>query len=370
MKSTIKFFLYPAWLIYGFVIFVRNKLYDLKVFKSHEFHFPIISVGNITVGGTGKTPHTEYLIKLLKNDYKIAFLSRGYKRKTRDFIVATEQSSAASIGDEPLQVKRKFPDITVAVDRNRVNGINKLMANIPELDIILLDDAYQHRSVSPGINILLIDYYRPLKDDSLLPIGRLREPAIEKERADVIIVTKVPQDISAMNKRLLLLNVDAKSHQKVYFSGIHYGSLKRVFESVGTENIPVLDKKKKHTILLVTGIADPSSIVSYLEPFAKEIIPMRFPDHYAFTQKDITSIVDKYKSIPGDDKLIITTEKDAVRLTFYEAPENLSEAWYYLPIEVEFLPNEGEHFNHHILHYVKNNNKNSILYKKQNPAHA
>lgn len=370
MKKILNIVLYPAWLIYGLVIFTRNKLFDFKIFKSHEFHFPIISVGNITVGGTGKTPHTEYLIRLLKDDYNIAFLSRGYKRKTRDFIIANEQSSAASVGDEPLQVKRKFPEVVVAVDRNRVNGINKLMTNIPELDIILLDDAYQHRSVSPGINILLIDYNRPLKDDSLLPIGRLREPALEKERADVIIVTKVPHDISAMDKRLLLLNVDARIHQKVYFSGIKYGPLKPVFESVSTENIPVLDKKKRFTILLVTGIADPSSLTNHLEQVAKEIIPMRFPDHYAFTQKDVTSIVDKYKAILGEDKLIVTTEKDAVRLTFYDAPENLSETWYYAPIEVEFLPHEGEHFNHHILQYVKNNNKNSILYKKQNQSHA
>jgi tetraacyldisaccharide 4'-kinase len=363
MNKFFKPFLYPVSLIYGIVIFFRNKLFDFKILKSYEFHLPIISVGNITVGGTGKTPHVEYLIRFLKNEYKLAFLSRGYKRKTRDFIVATEQSSAATIGDEPLQVKRKFPDLTVAVDRNRVNGINKLIENIPDLDIILLDDAYQHRSVSPGISILLVDYNRPLKEDSLLPHGRLREPATEKERADIIIVTKVPKDISAMEKRLLLLNIEAKAHQKVYISTIKYGGLKPIFNAE-TATIPVLDKKKNYTVLLITGIADPSSLIKHLEPVTKEIISMRYPDHYAFTQKDVSSIIEKYNAIPGKDKIIVTTEKDAVRLTFYDAPENLSDAWYYLPIEVEFLPNEGEQFNHHILHYVKNNNRNSILYKK------
>jgi tetraacyldisaccharide 4'-kinase len=364
MKKILKIFLYPVWLIYGIIIFVRNKLYDFKILKSVEFHIPVISVGNITVGGTGKTPHVEYLIRLLKDNYKVAFLSRGYKRKTRDFIVATEQSSAATIGDEPLQVKRKFPELTVAVDRKRVNGIHKLIDNIPELDIILLDDAYQHRAVNPGVNILLIDYNHPLKGDSLLPVGMLREPASEKERADLIVVTKVPRDISAIDKRLFLLNVDARTHQKVYFSTTKYGELKPVFDISGSDKVPALDKGGKYTILLVTGIADPSELINHLAPLCKEVIPLSFPDHYAFTQKDVTSIVEKFNVVHGTDKIIVTTEKDAVRLIFYDATENLPEAWYYIPIEVEFLPNEGELFNNQILHYVKNNNRNSILYQK------
>ena len=362
MKKIIRPFLYPLWFLFGLIVFIRNKFYDFNIFKSTEFHLPVISIGNITVGGTGKTPHVEYLIRLLKDEYKLAFLSRGYKRKTKDFIVATEQSSAAAIGDEPLQVKRKFPELIVAVDRKRVNGITKLIENIPDLDIILLDDAYQHRSVKPGVNILLIDYNRPIKGDSLLPLGRLREPASEKDRADIIIVTKVPQDISAIDKRLFTLNVDARAHQKVYFSTITYGNLKPVFETRSIETVPVHDKK--YTVLLVTGIANPTEITNYLSPISKEVISMNFPDHYAFTQKDVTSIVEKFKAIDNADKLIITTEKDAVRLIFYDASEIIPEAWFYLPIEIEFLPHEGELFNNQILHYVKNNNRNSILYKK------
>jgi len=355
-------FLYPFWVVFGIIVLIRNKFFDFKIFKSYEFHLPVISVGNITVGGTGKTPHVEYLIKLLKDDYKLAFLSRGYKRKTRDFIVATEQSSAATIGDEPLQVKRKFPDMIVAVDRKRVNGINKLIENVPELDIVLLDDAYQHRSVDPGINILLVDYSRPLEKDSLLPVGMLREPASEKKRADIIIVTKVPGNISAMEKRILVHNTDAQSHQKIYFTTFKYGELKAVFdtETAKTEAADL----KKDTVLMVTGIAEPSAMINHFKAISKEVIPLSYPDHYAFTQKDVTSIIEKFKAIPGNDKIILTTEKDAVRLIFYDSPENMPEVWYYAPIEVEFLPGEGEQFNNQILHYVKNNNRNSLLYKK------
>ncbi len=363
MNKIIKPFLYPIWLIYGIIVFVRNKLFDFKIFKSYEFHLPVISVGNITVGGTGKTPHVEYLIRLLKDEYKLAFLSRGYKRKTRDFIVATEQSTAATIGDEPLQIKRKFPEMIVAVDRKRVNGIHKLIENVPELDIVLLDDAYQHRAIEPGINILLVDYNRPLKGDSLLPIGLLREPASEKKRADIFIITKVPRDISAMEKRLLLLNAEAQSHQKVYFTTLKYGELKPVFRADAPIKSPVTNLKN-YTILLVTGIAEPSAMIDHFSALSKEIISIRYSDHHSFTQKDVTSIVEKYKTIPEQNKIILTTEKDAVRLIFYDAPENLPEAWYYVPIEIDFLPNEGELFNHQILQYVKNNNRNSILYKK------
>jgi tetraacyldisaccharide 4'-kinase len=363
MSMIIRPLLYPLWLIYGTIVFVRNKLYDFKVLQSSEFHLPIISVGNLTVGGTGKTPHTEYLIRLLKKDYKIAFLSRGYKRKTKDFILATDLSTADSIGDEPMQIKRKFSDILVAVDRKRVNGIKKILENVPDIDIVLLDDAYQHRSVDPGINILLVDYNRPLKDDALLPIGRLREPSYEKKRADIIIVSKVPRNISPMNKRLLVHNMDAQPHQKVYFSTIKYGELKPVVGSEAIES-PVLSKI--NNIVLVTGVADPSSLLNFLSSARKEVIHFQFPDHYFFTRNDIVTIANKYNTLPEGDRIILTTEKDAVRLSkeSLDLPGNTPEAWYYLPIEIEFLPSEGDTFDHHIIHYVKNNSRNSILYRK------
>jgi tetraacyldisaccharide 4'-kinase len=362
MNKLIKPLLFPLWFIYGFIILVRNKLFDFKILKSYEFHVPVISVGNITVGGTGKTPHTEYLIRLLKDDYKIAFLSRGYKRKTRGFVLATEQSNAETIGDEPFQIKRKFPDLLVAVDRNRVKGIKKLIKNVLELDIILLDDAYQHRTVNPGINILLIDYNRPIKSDSLLPIGRLREPAFEKKRADIIIVTKVLYDITSIDKRIFLNDVEAQPHQTVYFTSIDYGKPLPVFSKMPKNNIDL--GKKKYSILLVTGIADPSMLIGHLSTMSKEIIPFRYPDHYSFSQNDIAAILEKYHSIPGNEKIILTTEKDAVRLISFDIPENEPEAWYYIPMEIVFLSNDAVQFNHQILQYVKNNNRNSILYKK------
>jgi tetraacyldisaccharide 4'-kinase len=362
MHPYIKLLLLPFALLYGLIVFFRNQLYGYKIFKSKEFHLPVISVGNITVGGTGKTPHTEYLIRLLKDKYNVAFLSRGYKRKTRNFIVATENSSAEVIGDEPRQIKQKFPELTVAVDRDRVNGIEKLTENIPELDVILLDDAYQHRSVNPGVNILLIDYNQPLQGDFLLPYGRLREPASQRKRANIIIFSKVPRNITPMDKRLFLMNVAAHSHQTVYFTTLAYGGLKPVFTS-NSAKTPDL-KSKDMKVVLVTGIADPSLILKELIVSCKEVIPIRFPDHYTFKQSDINAVIERYTNISGDNKIIITTEKDAARLSSFDIPENIPEAWFYMPVEIEFLSNDAEHFNQQIFHYVNNNSKNSILYKK------
>jgi tetraacyldisaccharide 4'-kinase len=364
MNSYFKIVLFPFSQLYGFVVFLRNKLYDLKVFKSEEFHLPVISVGNITVGGTGKTPHTEYLIRLLKDHYKIAFLSRGYKRKTRDFTVATEQSTADMIGDEPLQIKRKFPDLMVAVDRKRANGIHKLIENVPNLDIVLLDDAYQHRSVTPGINILLIDYTRPLKGDWMLPYGRLREPAFEKKRADIIIVSKTKSDISVMERRMFEHQIKPMSHQTIYFTTISYGNPIPVFAHQTNSNANP-GQNKNFTVLLLTGIAEPSLLIKEISSSYKKVVPVSYPDHYTYTKKDISSVLTRFTSIPGDEKVIFTTEKDAARLLSFADDADISaQAWYYIPIEMKFLGDEEEHFNHQIIHYVKNNSRNSILYKK------
>lgn len=362
MNSSVKTILYPLSFIYGFVIFVRNMLYDYKVFNSHEFHLPVISVGNITVGGTGKTPHTEYLIRLLMKDYSIAFLSRGYKRKTKGFIVSTTESTAAEIGDEPLQIKRKFPELFVAVDRNRVNGIQRLLEIAPEIDIIILDDAYQHRSVVPGINILLLDYTRPVFTDSLLPYGRLREHVSAKKRADIILITKVPKNITAMDKRLLAMNTTAQPHQKVYFTTMAYGKPKAVFTIPESGTSPDFESKNL-SVVLVTGIANADPLIKKMKDTYKQVILFTFSDHHGFSKEEIQRIVAKYNEIPGSEKVILTTEKDASRLFPFYQEENIPEAWYYIPIEVEFMKNDAEPFNQQIIQYVKNNSKNSILYK-------
>ncbi len=364
MNSFFKILLLPFALLYGLVVFVRNILYNLKIIKSEEFQIPVISVGNITVGGTGKTPHTEYLIRLLKDEYKIAFLSRGYKRKTRNFMLATEQSTADMIGDEPLQIKRKFPELMVAVDRKRANGIHKLIENVPNLDIILLDDAYQHRSVTPGINILLIDYNRPLKDDWLLPYGRLREPSSEKKRADIIIVSKTPRNSLVMERHLFQYNIKAQPHQTVYFTTISYGEPMPVFENLSkTGRYNLTDKNR--SVLLITGIAEPSLLIQEVSSRFEKVISLIYPDHHSFTKEDLTTILTQFNSIPGEEKVILTTEKDAARLLPFADDADISaQAWYYIPIKMEFLANGEEQFNHQIIHYVKNNSRNSILYKK------
>jgi tetraacyldisaccharide 4'-kinase len=362
MEMLLKIAFFPLSLLYGLVIWIRNTLFDFKILKSKEFKIPVISVGNITVGGTGKTPHTEYLIKLLKNEYKLALLSRGYKRKTRDFRIATENSNYEEIGDEPYQVKKKFPEISVAVDANRVNGIEKIMRNVPETDIILLDDAFQHRSVSPGVNILLIDYNRPIFNDSLLPMGRLREPASQKDRADIIIVSKTPENITAIEKRLYLKQVNARPYQTVFFTSLKYGG-----------PVPIFDAKDKIlfdfsdptlSILLLTGIANPTPLIKEINTRYKEVTHLKFPDHYAYAKNDILSIVEKLNSLSGKNKIILTTEKDAARLHIFADAEIKPEFWYYIPIEIVFHEGEADAFNRQIIHYVQNNSKNSILYKE------
>jgi len=329
-------------------------LYSAKVFKSVKFKLPVISIGNITVGGTGKTPHTEYLIRLLKNDYNLAFLSRGYKRKSDGFILADDNASARIIGDEPFQVKRKFSDISVAVGKDRVKGIKMLIEKVPGTEIIVLDDAFQHRKVSPGLNILLIDYNKPINSDYLLPYGYLREPASQKKRADIIIVTKIPENITDKDKELFINAIGLNSNQFVYFTSIIYGQPLPVFDQIEKESfINFVDANL--SILLISGIANPKPMITKLSQRYKSVITITYPDHYSYCQNDITDIIRQYNLIPGTNKVIITTEKDAVRLLPFNSLENIPEAWYYIPIEVRFNSDETVLFNNQIFNYVNKN---------------
>jgi tetraacyldisaccharide 4'-kinase len=354
--------LIPLSWLYGFAVRLRNWLFDIGILKSKSFDIPVISLGNITVGGAGKTPHVEYLIRLLQDKEKVAVLSRGYKRKTKGYQLADKDSTMREIGDEPYQMKQKFPHIYVAVDAKRTRGIENLTSDeaTKDVDVILLDDAFQHRYVKPGINILLVDYHRLIIYDKLLPAGRLREPLCGKNRADMVIITKCPKDLKPMEFRVLDKAMNLYPYQSLFFTTLDYDNLKGVF----SEKTLSLDAIQPANVLLLTGIASPRQMIEDLTPLCKSIEPITFMDHHQFTQKDIDKINNAFASLPSP-KLIITTEKDAARLEGQEGfAEEVINNIYALPIHIRFMQeDEGEAFNNKIISYVRKNSRNSILAK-------
>lgn len=356
-----RFLLWPFTLLYGLVMEIRNHLYTLEWLPSHMFPFPVISVGNITAGGTGKTPHTEYLIALLKNEFRIASLSRGYLRKTKGFIIASESSGPDEIGDEAVQVKQKFPDIIVAVDRNRLHGIRTLMTERTDISAILLDDAFQHRSVTAGLNILLVDYHRPLTSDWLLPAGNLREPVHNKSRAHIIIVTKCPASLTPDDRNIMLARLNPRPEQKVFFSTFTYHEIRPVFPPANEKVTLEHCIREKYSVLLVTGIANPLPLNKMIGNALPSLSALSFPDHHRYRKKDIETIHDAYKKIGNVNKLIITTEKDAVRFRQLTLPKDLQDAMYYIPVKVDLLFGEKEAFDKIILTYVKTNQRDINL---------
>jgi len=363
----LKFLLYPFSLLYGFAVYIRNRLYDLKLLKSKEFDVPVISVGNITVGGTGKTPHTEYLIHLLKDNFNVATLSRGYKRKTKGFRRIELNSTVAEAGDEPLQLKSKFPGITDSVCENRVKGVEQLMeenTGIKIPDIILLDDAFQHRRITPGINILLIDYNRPIKKDMLLPAGRLREGKFQMRRANIIIFTKCPAKITPIKRNILKKDVRLKPYQELFFTTLDYDKIQPVFQEQETGEILNI---REYILLVVTGIASPQSMHKHLNAISNKIKTKTFPDHHYYPSNDIELIMNDFNEIKSKKKIIVTTEKDAMR--FKDLPNlnvEFKNVLYYLPVRVKFLDEEGKSFNKKIINYVGENKSNRELYKRKN----
>jgi len=346
-------------MIYGLIVWSRNKLFDYKILKQHEFDIPIISVGNISVGGTGKTPHAEYIINLLKNDLKLAILSRGYGRSTKGFLIADENSTSKTIGDEPMQIKQKFNDLIVAVDEKRVRGINNLIDD-NELNCIILDDAFQHRYVKPGMNILLIDYYNPISKDHILPAGNLREAASERDRAHIIFITKSPKDIKPMSRRIIETDLNIYPYQSLYFTTLNYG------EPINVFNNSTINLENYSTFVVLTGIATPKPLYKYLKKFSNSIVKLKFSDHHKWTQVDFEKIVAKYNKAEDKNKVIITTEKDYIRLKDSEFIDILKDLpIYYIPIEVDFLDQEQKKvFNKQILDYVKKNKRSYRLYQK------
>lgn len=349
-----------SWL-YGLGVRLRNQLFELGILKSRSFDIPVISVGNITVGGSGKTPHVEYLIRLLKSNSKVAVLSRGYKRKSKGFVLADKDTRMRDIGDEPYQMKTKFPDIHVAVDKSRCHGIDMLTSGeaTKDTDVILLDDAFQHRYVKPGINILLVDYHRLIIYDKLLPAGRLREPQKGKSRADIVIITKCPKDLKPMEYRVIIKAMDLYPYQQLYFTSLEYDDLNPVF---GSSKRPLSSIGKAENILLLAGIASPKQLAYDLGEYSSNIRQMTFPDHHQFTAKDIERINATFDAMPSP-KMIITTEKDNARLSGMDGlSEDVRRNIYTLPIRVKFILGQEE-FNNKIIGYVQKNSKNSILAK-------
>lgn len=329
--SLLRKILYPFSVLYGQITSVRNKLYDKGVLKSTKFQIPVIVVGNLSVGGTGKSPQIEYLIRLLKDDYKVAVLSRGYKRSSKGFLIADENASAESIGDEPMQFYTKFKDqVIVAVDVDRVNGINQLK-ELHNPDIILLDDAFQHRKVQAGFNILLTPYDKLYVDDTMLPTGDLRERVDGANRAQVIIVTKCPESLTEEEQFEITKKLNVDLEQTVFFTKIGYHDT--VIDNHG--EIVVKDLKE-YKVLLVTGIAKTKPLTNFLQQQEINFEHLSFKDHHNFSAKDFFNIEDSFAKLKSDKKIILTTEKDYVR-AFSDKVHV-----YYLPIKTAFLEHGGD----------------------------
>jgi len=341
-----------AW-CYGLGVRIRNIMFDCGVLKQHTFKTPVVCIGNIAVGGTGKTPHTEYLIRLLNGKHRVAVLSRGYKRKSKGWVLADDKATADSIGDEPYQMKSKFPDIIVAVDEDRCEGIRKLESagNGKPADVILLDDAFQHRHVKAGLNIMLTDYSRLYTRDFLMPAGRLREHRTGVKRADVVIVTKCPNDLSEEKADEIKASLSLSRNQELFFATLRYGNPYSMEYGTGKEITMSSLKEKECGVLLVTGIANPQQMEKYVGEYVS-FKSMHYPDHHRFNANDINRIKEEFESLPGE-RIIITTEKDASRLktNFSDNDEILSHI-FVLPVEVEFLYSGKKSFDGIVEGYV------------------
>jgi tetraacyldisaccharide 4'-kinase len=337
IQQLLRYLLLPFTLLYGSIVWLRNRLYDAGFMSSVSFDIPVIAVGNLSVGGTGKTPHIEYLICLLQYEYKVATMSRGYKRKTRGFLLADAATNAVKIGDEPMQYHLKFPELVVSVAEDRMTGIPSLLMRRPEVEVVLLDDAYQHRSVKPGLNILITDFSRPFYTDYILPYGRLREGRAAYKRADIIVVSKCPGKLSKAEADKMMTSINPLPHQKVFFSTIQYGASYHFFDQTEA------DFKGKN-VLLIAGIARPEPLVAHLEQEAKKVHLLEYPDHHFFTERNFEEIKDTVKNW-GNDCVIVTTEKDATRLNLRpEWIKSIPVSIIVLPIEVSILLGQQSEF--------------------------
>lgn len=345
--SLLRPLLYPFSILYGCIVWLRNRFYNWGILSSVQFSVPVISVGNLSTGGTGKTPHIEYLIKLLQYEYNIATMSRGYKRHTRGFLLADDKTTAFDIGDEPMQFHRKFPEIAVSVCEDRMIGIPQLLGSRPTVDVVLLDDAFQHRSVKPGLNILITDYRKPFYKDYILPFGSLRESRSAYKRADVIIISKCNDTLSDNDKKLIIGKIKPLNHQQVFFTTIQYEGFIDFFTGASLPSI------QSSNIILVSGIARPEPLQQHLIKNKNQVHLLRYPDHHYFTKNNLEEIKSTFDNWDVDDKWIVTTEKDATRLALYK---DLLATWTLkiavLPVSVMFL-GDKDIFDNHVRTYIQ-----------------
>ena len=345
--KSFRILLLPFAFLFGLIVIIRNWMYDKNILKSTSFGLPLINVGNLSVGGTGKSPMVEFLVMHLKSRFKLATLSRGYKRKTKGYALANENTTAIDIGDEPLQFYKKFPDVPVAIGEERIVAIPQLLHDRPETQVIILDDAFQHRAIKAGLNILLTDYGNLFTRDFFLPTGDLRDAKSGYKRAHIIVVTKCRADISPQEKEALIKEIDPQPGQKIFFSTISYGVpyhiTRRKFYHI----------EENTEVLLVTGIANPRPLKNFLEERIHSYYMMHYNDHHIFSIDDLRDIKKRFQGIEAERKIILTTEKDSMRLLKFNT-EIDGMALYVMPIEQKFLFNEEQLFLKEVTAFIEN----------------
>lgn len=350
----LKLFLLPLAIVYEWITRARNKLFDLKLLPSVSYNLPVISVGNLSAGGTGKTPHVEYIIRLLSGTFNLTTLSRGYGRETKGFRIAKEGDNSSTIGDEPMQFFTKFPQINVVLDADRRNGIKNIISQLPRTDAIVLDDAFQHRYVKPGLSILLTDFHKLFTNDYILPLGTLRESRKASKRANIIIVTKTPSVLSPYERERILNSIKPSPYQKVLFSYIKYGKMQSLWKDSEQEE----PRDRYSVIMLVAGIANPYPLEHELRKICNDLITLRFNDHHKYTRRDFESIKRNFNDIYTRNKLLITTEKDAMRMLNPEVKDLAAELpIYYMPMEIDFHNGDKKIFDETLNEYVRKNKR-------------
>lgn len=350
----LNYWLVPFSFLYGIGVRFRNQLFNWGILPRERYDVPVICVGNLAVGGTGKTPHTEHIIRTLKGKYRIAVLSRGYKRGSSGFVLANENSTSYDIGDEPYQMKQKFPDILIAVDADRRRGIKNLLGLPTDKrpEVILLDDGFQHRYVTPSLSIILTDYHRLFYHDKLLPVGRLREPIQAIQRTDIVIVTKCKNDLKPIEFRIIEDHMKLVAHQKVFFTKTVYGEIQPVFKSYALPRVK-RDIRRNDDVLVIAGIAYPEEFIREVKKYSHKVSVHSFPDHHNFTQKDIEQIDGEFSKMTSPEKLILVTEKDAARLLDNPLiPEEWKTRLYSQPIQISFYGEKKEAFNEIIKKHI------------------